>query len=111
MQPISPATIARIQLFTKAAVESGSIPRDELDAALQVLRKAAASPDAAPTPRLLSFRDAARALGCGPKTISRLVRANRLRTVYLAGKSPKSLRVIAADVAAVATAPAELSGS
>lgn len=106
MQTITPATVDRIRAFARPAVDAGSIPRDEFNAAIAALRAASGNTGTAPTHTLLTFGAAAARLACGPKTIGRLVRAGRLRSVKLAGNSPRSIRVVAADVDAFGGGPA-----
>jgi len=110
MQPptITATTAEVLVAFIKMLAAAGILPKAEANAAVAVLREAAKpgparQPATATGPQLLTVKEVARRLDCSRRTVARMLDDGTLTRVFLRPGRAKSMRIGAAQVAALAS--------
>jgi len=101
-QTFTPATVTHFETFTKPAVQSGVIPRNEWVAAIKTLKRQIGKGNneqkEEKREELLTYEQAAKWCRVSKKTLSRMVRQGLLSPVRLDPNSRKSIRFKKTDI-------------
>ncbi len=99
-QKLTPAAIGVIETFTRPAVASGLVTKQEVRDALAILRQATKPPvhHVQEPNRFLTAKQAATVCSCSRRTIARMIADGTLPSVHLRPGCKKSLRIRTIDL-------------
>lgn len=96
---VTQKTVNFIQQFCRPGIESGMIPREQLDEMINAVTTEKSDAEVRARPRMLSAKQVAELLNCSTTTVHRMKSSGRLKGVHLT-ESRKSLRFPLSEIAA-----------